>query len=144
MHISAAGQFRHWCHPIAELLASLMFKQTALDFSQGQDRRHGQILMPPLPARNSLFLMLGFGRVIIGHGLMRAHSESSFLGGPPAASHHPLRLTTPCDSLEVILGELIAGGASGFSLSIAGLRRFLLGFVASGGGVGFGSSFEAA
>jgi hypothetical protein len=32
MHISAAGQFRHWCHPIAQLLPPLMLEQTALDF----------------------------------------------------------------------------------------------------------------
>jgi hypothetical protein len=40
MHISAAGQFRHWRYPIAELLPPLMFEQTALDFGQGQDRWH--------------------------------------------------------------------------------------------------------
>jgi hypothetical protein len=32
MHISAAGQFRHWCYPIAQLLPPLVLKQTALDF----------------------------------------------------------------------------------------------------------------
>ena len=70
-------------------------------------------------------------------------AASAFMGASRSASVTPFGLSgggasTPCDSLEVILGELIAGGASGFSLSIAGLRRFLLGFVASGGGVGFG------
>jgi hypothetical protein len=48
-------------HPITQLLPPLMFEQTALDFGQGQDRWHEQILLPPLPARNSLLLMLGFG-----------------------------------------------------------------------------------
>ena len=42
---------------------------------------------------------------------------------------------TPCDSLEVILGELIAGfgGAGGFSFSIAGLGHMLLSFGYWGG-----------
>jgi hypothetical protein len=77
VHIRLSGQRGHAVHPIAELLPPLMFEQAALDFGQGQDRWHGRILLPPLPARNSLLLMLGFGasgggvgfgRVIIGHG----------------------------------------------------------------------------
>jgi len=44
----------------------------------------------------------------------------------------------PYHSHQVIPGELIAGGASGFSLSIAGLRHILLGFIASCRGGGFG------
>jgi hypothetical protein len=57
-------------NPIAQLSPPLMLEQTALDFGQGQDRWHGRILLPPMPVRNSLFLMLGFGLVIIVHDLI--------------------------------------------------------------------------
>jgi hypothetical protein len=79
LHISPPGQLRHQGYPNTQPLPPLMFKQTALDFGQGQDRWHGKILPPTLVARNSLFLMLGFvasgGRggfglaVISSHGL---------------------------------------------------------------------------
>jgi hypothetical protein len=61
VHIRAPGQRAHAVHPIAQLSPPLMLEQTALDFGQGQDRWHGWILLPRLPARNSLLLMLGFG-----------------------------------------------------------------------------------
>jgi hypothetical protein len=110
-------------------LAPLVLKQTALDFGQGQERWHDEILSPPLPARNSLFLLLGFSLVfIIGH-----HGLAYVVTVPPGATNDQTPYP-PCDRLEVILGKLIAGSTSGFGLSIAGLGHILLGFVASGGG----------
>ena len=49
----------------------------------------------------------------------------------------------PCDRPKVILGKLIAGfgGAGSLGLGVAGLCQVLLGFAASGGGVGFGLVF---
>jgi hypothetical protein len=57
VYISAPSQRGHAVDSLAKLLPPLMFEQSPLDFGQGQDRRHGRILPPKLPARNSLFLM---------------------------------------------------------------------------------------
>jgi hypothetical protein len=52
LHISPPGQLRHWGYPISQPLPPLMFKQTALDFGQGQDRWHGLILSAAAPRQN--------------------------------------------------------------------------------------------
>jgi hypothetical protein len=49
VYIRAPSQRGHTVDPLAQPLPPLMFEQSALDFGQGQDRWHGQILPATAP-----------------------------------------------------------------------------------------------
>lgn len=49
VYIRASGQRGHDVDPITQPLPPLVFEQAALDFGQGQDQRHGQILTAAAP-----------------------------------------------------------------------------------------------
>jgi len=83
VHIRLSGQRGRAVHPIAQLLPPLMFKQAALDFGQGQDRWHGRILLPRLPASQKQARLI--------------HRDIRDTSAYP-------RIDTPCHRLEVIHG----------------------------------------